>query len=328
MTELHEALGDIAAEITPIDPPVDLTMRRGRRRRSGRLAAVAAGVIALVAGAVFAIPGRADHQGDAAGPAPAAGHPVDRAPLVRPVLLEAIHGSAHEYGDAHLVDAATLRLFHRLSCEPGPTAFTFSDSWKVALGYTAEQWNAPGSEVVSCDAYGNKYVLGKAAITGTRVTSATPVRQANTAQWTVKLTFDDAGTRAWSALITRLSHAYSAAEEASVLNAVTLGSAAVVLDGNVLSVPLIGSAIISGQFTVNGGLPSHFTRAEATALAARLWARSLRPVRAAVLLLAVLVVEQAGPAECVGHRAACRGSRGAAAVAGAGCPAPAVIGVA
>ena len=72
MTGLHEALDDIAAEITPIDPPVELAMRLGRRKRHGRrVAAIAgtAGAIALSAAAVAGIPaltgpGPGVHSGD------------------------------------------------------------------------------------------------------------------------------------------------------------------------------------------------------------------------------------------------------------------------
>jgi hypothetical protein len=59
MTELHEALDDIAAEITPVDPPVELAMRLGRRKRHARRSAGiigTAGAMALSAAAVVAIP--------------------------------------------------------------------------------------------------------------------------------------------------------------------------------------------------------------------------------------------------------------------------------
>ena len=36
-------------------------------------------------------------------------------PLARPVLVESPQGSAKAYGDAHLVNTATLRLFQRLT---------------------------------------------------------------------------------------------------------------------------------------------------------------------------------------------------------------------
>jgi len=59
MTELHEALDDIAAEITPIDPPVELAMRLGRRKRHRRrIVGVigTTGAMALSAAAVVAMP--------------------------------------------------------------------------------------------------------------------------------------------------------------------------------------------------------------------------------------------------------------------------------
>ena len=59
MTGLHEALDDIAAEITPIDPPVELAMRLGHKKRHRRRTAAitgTAGALALSAAAVFGIP--------------------------------------------------------------------------------------------------------------------------------------------------------------------------------------------------------------------------------------------------------------------------------
>ena len=58
MTGLHEALDDIAAEITPIDPPVELAMRLGgKKRHRRRIAAITgtAGAVALSAAAVVGI---------------------------------------------------------------------------------------------------------------------------------------------------------------------------------------------------------------------------------------------------------------------------------
>jgi hypothetical protein len=59
MTGLHEALDDIAAEITPTDPPVGLAMRLGHKKRHRRrIAAITgtAGAMALSVAAVFGIP--------------------------------------------------------------------------------------------------------------------------------------------------------------------------------------------------------------------------------------------------------------------------------
>jgi hypothetical protein len=146
MTGLHDALDDIAAEITPIDPPVELAMRLGRKRHRRRIAAITgtAGAMALSAAAVFGIPALT-------GPASTPTHTLGAArgagiPLARPVLLESPPGSATEYGDASLVNTATLRLFQRLACTPVPSDLggaVTNDAWKAAVGYTAAQWNAP-----------------------------------------------------------------------------------------------------------------------------------------------------------------------------------------
>src|ERR1700760_2634624 len=122
MTGLHDALDDIDAEITPIDPPVEVAMRLGHQKRHRRRVAAitgTAGALALSVAAVFGIPALT-------GPASTPTHTLGAArgagiPLARPVLLESPRGSAQEYGDAHLVHGATLQLFQRLTCTPGPT---------------------------------------------------------------------------------------------------------------------------------------------------------------------------------------------------------------
>ena len=81
MTGLHEALDDIAAEITPIDPPVELAMRRGgKKRHRRRIAAITgtAGALALSAVAVVGIPAL---TGPASTPTPTPG--TARAPASR-----------------------------------------------------------------------------------------------------------------------------------------------------------------------------------------------------------------------------------------------------
>ena len=251
MTGLHEALDDIAAEITPIDPPVELAMRLGRRKRHGRgIAAIAgtAGAIALSAAAVAGIPaltGPASTSGMASG----AG-----IPLARPVLLESPQGSAKEYGDAHLVNAATLRLFHRLACTPVPSALSgvaTNDAWKATVGYTAAQWNAPGSEVVSCDASGGKYVLGKAVVLGSQVTSATAQRLQSTGQWVVDVTLNSAATAAFAQLTTSQATRYYPASQSNWNDAV-LASTAFVINGDVQSAPVTEAPITIGKLMIAG----------------------------------------------------------------------------
>ena len=273
MTGLHEALDDIAAEITPIDPPVELAMRLGHKKRHRhRTAAITgtAGALALSAAAVFGIPALT-------GPASTPTHTLGAArgagiPLARPVLLESPQGSAQEYGDAHLVNMATLRLFQRLTCTPGPSGLggaVANDAWKATVGYTAAQWNAGGSEVVSCDASGVKYVLGQAVILDSQVTSATARHLPKTGQWAVHVTLNSAATTAFAQLTTsQATHYYPASP--SNWNDAVLASTAFVINGNVQSAPVTEAPITGGKLMIAGTGTTGITKAEAEALAAQL----------------------------------------------------------
>ncbi|MGH3215835.1 MAG: SecDF P1 head subdomain-containing protein [Trebonia sp.] len=273
MTGLHEALDDIAGEITPIDPPVELAMRLGgKKRHRRRIAAITgtAGVMALSVAAVVGIPaltGPASTPALTPGTARGAG-----IPLARPVLLESSPGSAKEYGDAHLVNTATLRLFQRVTCTPVPGGLSgavTNDAWKATVGYTAAQWNAAGSEVVSCDASGGKYVLGKAVILDSQVTSATAQHLQNTGQWVVDVTLDSAATTAFAQLTTSQATRYYPASQSSQNDAV-LASTAFVINGDVQSAPVTEAPITIGKLMIAGPASSGLTQAEAEALAAQL----------------------------------------------------------
>jgi preprotein translocase subunit SecD len=269
MTGLHEALDDIAAEITPIDPPVGLAMRLGHKKRHRRRIAATtgtAGAMALSAAAVFGIPaltGPASTPTLTLGAARGAG-----IPLARPVLLESPQGSAKEYGDAHLVNTATLRLFQRLTCTPVPSGAVTNDAWKATVGYTAAQWNAAGSEIVSCDASGGKYVLGKAVILDSQVTSAT-ARHMQNGQWAVDVTLNSAATTAFAQLTTSQATRYYPASRSNSNDAV-LASTAFVINGNVQSAPVTGTPITIGKLMITGPAPAGLTEAQAQALAAQL----------------------------------------------------------
>jgi preprotein translocase subunit SecD len=273
MTGLREALDDIAAEITPIDPPVELAMRLGgKKRHRRRIAAITgtAGAIALSAAAVAGIPAL---TGPASTPAPAPATASGAGiPLARPVLLESPPGSAKEYGDAHLVNTATLRLFQRLACTPAPGGLSGAvtdDAWKATAGYTAAQWNAAGTQVVSCDASGGKYVLGKAVILDSQVTSAAARQLQNTGQWVVDVTLNSAATAAFAQLTTSQATRYYPASQSNWNDAV-LATTAFVINGDVQSAPVTQAPITTGKLMIAGPATSGLTQAEAEALAAQL----------------------------------------------------------
>jgi hypothetical protein len=270
MTGLHEALDDIAAEITPIDPPVELAMRLGGKKKHRHRIAAITGTAGVMAAAVVGIPALT-------GPAstPTLTPPAARGagiPLARPVLLESPQGSAKEYGDAHLVNTATLRLFQRLTCTPVPSGLTgavTNDAWKATAGYTAAQWNAAGSEVVSCDASGGKYVLGNAVILDSQVTSATARHLHNTGQWVVDVTLNSAATTTFAQLTTSQATRYHPASPSNSNDAV-LASTAFVINGDVQSALVTAAPITIGKLMIAGPAPTGLTEAEAEALAAQL----------------------------------------------------------
>jgi preprotein translocase subunit SecD len=173
------------------------------------------------------------------------------------------------YGDSSKVNAATLKLFDKTVCKPGPNATTVDDSWKATAGYTeaGDQWDLVKDQIVSCDASGTKYVLGPAVIEGTQLTGITPGLQSNSTQWVVNLTLDSAATQSFGALTTSQYNTYYASAAAGTdQNAVALDSTAIVLDGNVQEAPMTEGALTSGSFTISGPQPNGFTEAQATQL--------------------------------------------------------------
>jgi preprotein translocase subunit SecD len=171
------------------------------------------------------------------------------------------------FGDASLVNAATMKLFSKLRCTPGSNG-NFNDTWKSTVGYTLQQaqWDDVGSQTVSCDASGGKYVLDKAVFKGTDVTSENAGLLSNSTQWVVNLTLDGAATTAFGPLTTRQYDNYypniSSSEDDAVLD-----QTAMVLDGDVVSAPQTADALTSGQFQVSGPSSAPFTQAQATHLA-------------------------------------------------------------
>ncbi|MGH3210240.1 MAG: protein translocase subunit SecD [Trebonia sp.] len=170
------------------------------------------------------------------------------------------------YGDASLVNAATMKLFSKLTCAPGSNG-NASDSWKATVGYTPQQdqWDNVGSQVVSCDANGAKFALDKAVFKGTDVTSANAGLLPNSSQWAVNLTLDGPATQAFGTLATyQYDHYYPnihVSEDDAVLD-----QTAMTLDGDVVSAPQTDDALTSGQFDVSGPSSAPFTQAQADQL--------------------------------------------------------------
>jgi preprotein translocase subunit SecD len=114
--------------------------------------------------------------------------------------------------------------------------------------------DAPTDTIVACSREGgSKYILAPAEVLGQQVSEASSgLDQQGASAWFVSLTFDGEGTRAFGALTTRVTSLPSPQNQV-----------AIVLDGLVVSAPVINEAIPSGNAQITGS----FTQTEAADLA-------------------------------------------------------------
>jgi preprotein translocase subunit SecD len=168
--------------------------------------------------------------------------------------------SATTYGDASLVNKQTLALFNKVQCTPGDTT-----KWKQEAGYTsAQDYDNPAVQIVSCDSSGNKYALDVAKVQGQQIATATAQLSTTSGQWEVLLTLKSSGVGPWSTLTsTQYNKYYTASDDNPESDDYWLATIAVVLDGNVVTAPVTTSAIPNGEAQITG----EFTQPEATQLA-------------------------------------------------------------
>jgi preprotein translocase subunit SecD len=169
-------------------------------------------------------------------------------------------------GDPSLVNAATLKLFNKLVCKPGPNDTTVDDDWKKTVGYTdaADQWDK-NTQIVSCDPNGTKYVLSAPVVEGTQITGATAGVQSGSTQWVVNITLDSAAAQAFGTLTTNQYNKYFPTINSNLDDA-ALDQTAVVLDGDVQTAPQTQGPLTSGAFIIQGPQPAGFTQSQATQL--------------------------------------------------------------
>jgi preprotein translocase subunit SecD len=172
------------------------------------------------------------------------------------------------YGDATLVNAATMKLFNKEVCKPGRDANTVNPSWQQTVGYSlkGDQWADLNGQIVSCDASGTKYVLGQAVYAGSDITSVSAGLQQNGAHWGVDLSLNSGAAAKFATLTTSQYNSYYAGSNSN-LDDQALDSTAVVLDGNVTSEEVTAEPITAGNVLITGGGSTGFTQAQATDLA-------------------------------------------------------------
>ena len=172
------------------------------------------------------------------------------------------------FGDPSAVNAATMKKFDALVCKPGPNQYTVDDSWKSTVpGYTEDlsPWDNAKDQTVSCDASGNKYVLGPAVVQGTEISSVDAALDTSTGQWVVNITLNGAGASAFGTLTSNQYQKYFPDSTSNEDDAV-LDQIGITLDGDVSSAPETNGALTSGSFQITGPQPNGFSQAQATQL--------------------------------------------------------------
>jgi hypothetical protein len=183
------------------------------------------------------------------------------------LLYQPYHGTS-AFGDVRLVNQDTRALFGKLACTPDNAS-----TWKSQVGYTiADDYDNPNTQVVSCDSQGNKYALDVAKVQGTQIATATAQLSATSNRWEVLVTLKSGAVGPWFSLTSnQYSRYYIASGDNPDSDDYWLASIAVVLDGNVVTAPVITSAIPNGEAQITG----NFTRAQAGELAAELQSGAL-----------------------------------------------------
>ena len=156
-------------------------------------------------------------------------------------------------GNAALLSPQIKAMFDKLNCA--------NRNWKSEVGYTGTQYNDPGSQIVSCGTLNGvryKYALDKSVVLGKMIKSATAGLASTSVNWQVNLNFKPDGAKNWGNLTTTMFNKYGTSS--------ALDQLAVVLDGAVISSPVVEGAMTTGTAQITG----NFTENQATLLANQL----------------------------------------------------------
>jgi preprotein translocase subunit SecD len=198
-------------------------------------------------------------RGSSASPSPSATASPSASPSASRTATQGppkLATTADGQGNAAALSAPVKALFDKLNCA--------DPNWqKKIYNNDPTRWDNPNSQIVACDASGNKVALAKSTVLGTMVTGASATLSTTSTDWQVNLNFNGAGTKAFGAITSSMFSAYGAGSATNPTDQV-LDSLAIVLDGKIVSNPLINQgAIPGGQAEITG----NFTQQQATSLA-------------------------------------------------------------
>jgi preprotein translocase subunit SecD len=150
--------------------------------------------------------------------------------------------ASQSVGNPSAVTPSVMQLFNKLNCN--------NPNWKTQIGYTEAIWDNPNTQIVSCGSGGLKYVLGKAVVLGTDVTSAAAGIDSTSNQWIVNLSLNGKATKAFGDLTSTQASKYFPTASTNPNNQ-ALDETAIVLDGSVISAPETQQAIPGGQVQIS-----------------------------------------------------------------------------
>jgi preprotein translocase subunit SecD len=173
-------------------------------------------------------------------------------PSPSPSLTTRLPNAHDASGDITKVTSqAVIADFNRLNC-------AHRDWQKLIYGDNPNNWDNPNAQIVACDSQGQKYVLDKAKVLGTNLTTVGAVLNAQS-QWVVNFNLNGAGAKAFGNLTSQMYSLYYSSHS-------VLDQFAIVLDGNVVSAPVVQTPITTGQGQITGPGGS-FSQGQATRLA-------------------------------------------------------------
>jgi len=188
------------------------------------------------------------------------------------------------YGNASLVNKSTMKLFQKLNCT--------DKNWKKSINYSEPQWDDVNAQTVGCGQDNIKYVMGKAVVLGTDVTSEAAQLDTSTNGWIVNLSLNGKATKAFGALTSQQASKYYGSASSNPDDQ-ALDETAIVLDGNVIAAPETTTAIPGGQVMIQniggqaqatqlanelkyGALPLTFKVSDTTTISPQLGSNQLR----------------------------------------------------
>jgi preprotein translocase subunit SecD len=173
-------------------------------------------------------------------------------PSPSPSLKKRLPTAQDAQGDiSKVLKLAVIADFNRLNCR-------HKDWQKEIYGGNPTRWDNASAQVVGCDSHGLKYVMDVAKVQGTNLTSVkTQLNQQG--QWIVSFNLNGQGAKAFGDLTNQMYRNYFATHS-------VLDQFAIVLDGKVISAPVVQVPITTGSGEITGPGQVGFSHHQASSL--------------------------------------------------------------